>query len=564
VSVLEVPEVDAEPWPSLGGYVCKWIEENLVFGPGDLLGEPAKLDDEKRYLIWRAYEVFPPGHERAGQRRFTRVGWSLRKGSAKTELAAWIAAVELDRDGPVRCDGFKKNGTPIPRPVRNPYIPMCAYTEEQGEELAYGALREILMRSKSLEGRFDIGIERIIRISRRGDADGKAEAVASAPSARDGARTTFQHFDETHRFVLPSLRKAHQTMLQNIPKRKHADAWSLETTTAYLPGENSVAEGTHKHAKLVSEGRVRNSTLFFFHRQASDNDGATGKPYDLGDTEARKRAVLEASGPVAGWSAVDKIVSAFDDPDVDHTYWERVWLNRPIKGGDKAFDLELWRSRAVPLTNGQPYRPPKGALITLGFDGARYHDATGLVGTEIETGIQFVLGGWEQDPLDPKWQVPQDEVNQTVEYAFSEWTVWRMYCDPPYWESLCADWAGKYGEKVVVYFLTRLYNKMADAVRGFKNAMQDGVLRHDGHAMYERHIGNAHRRVISMRDDQEQPLFVIQKVRPDSPDKIDLATSGVLSWQAAQDARKDGAMTDEANVYNDRAARGEETVIRWL
>jgi hypothetical protein len=75
-----------------------------VFGPGDLRGQPAKLDDEKRGLIYRMYEVFPKGHAQAGRRRFKRVAVSLRKGSAKTELAAWIAICELHpgRPGSVR------------------------------------------------------------------------------------------------------------------------------------------------------------------------------------------------------------------------------------------------------------------------------------------------------------------------------------------------------------------------------------------------------------------------------------------------------------------------------
>ena len=63
--ILEVPPRDPESWPSLGGYVCARIEENLVFGPGDILGQPAKLDAEKQLLIWRIYEVFPRGHEQA-------------------------------------------------------------------------------------------------------------------------------------------------------------------------------------------------------------------------------------------------------------------------------------------------------------------------------------------------------------------------------------------------------------------------------------------------------------------------------------------------------------------
>lgn len=536
-----IPELElrGKEWPSLGPWVCKWIEDHLVFGPGDLLGEPAKLDDEKRFLIWRAYEVYPPGHEQAGRRRFQRVAFSLRKGSAKTELMAWLAAAELGRDAPVRCDGFRKDGTPIVRPVRNPYIPLLAYTEEQSEELAYGGLREILTRSRIVD-QFDIGLERIIRIGRGGQADGKVEAVAGVPSARDGARTTFQGFDETHRFTSPRLRRAHQTMLQNLPKRRHSDAWSLETTTAYAPGEYSVAESTHNYAKHVAEGRMRDSRLFFYHRQASDG-------YDLELRDDRKRAVLEASGPVASWSSIDAIVDQYEDPDADRTYWERVWLNRPTKSADQAFSAKRWAE----LEDGK-HKVAKGARITIGFDGARYHDATAAIATEIETGFQFALGVWERPAGQEEWQVPQGEVEDVIEHAFKTYKVLRMYADPPYWETVVATWAGKYGDKVVAEFLTSRYRRMADAVRAYANALVDGQLRHDGHVAFSRHIGNAQKRLLNYNDEQGHALYVLTKATPQSPAKIDAAVAAVLSWQARTDVLASGKGVKRTSVYEQR------------
>ena len=53
MSILVVPSLDEEPWPTLGGQVCAWIEANLTFGPGDLRGQPAKLDAEKRARMVR-------------------------------------------------------------------------------------------------------------------------------------------------------------------------------------------------------------------------------------------------------------------------------------------------------------------------------------------------------------------------------------------------------------------------------------------------------------------------------------------------------------------------------
>ncbi|WP_333771012.1 hypothetical protein [Streptomyces sp. IBSBF 2435] len=159
MGLLIVPGADAEPWPTLGGQVCQLLETYCVHGPGDLRGRQYTLDDEKRALIYRWYEVYPQGHPRAGKRRFKRAGLSVRKGTAKTELAAAVGFAELHPEGPVRCDGFDAYGQPVGRPVTDPYIPMVAYTEEQTEELAYGALFVMCTEGPDAD-LFDAGLDR--------------------------------------------------------------------------------------------------------------------------------------------------------------------------------------------------------------------------------------------------------------------------------------------------------------------------------------------------------------------------------------------------------------------
>jgi phage terminase large subunit-like protein len=534
VSVLVVPVLEETPWPTLGPLVCAWIERNLVHGPGDLRGKPARIDPEKRALIYRMYEVYPQEHALAGRRRFKRVAISLRKGTAKTELAAWLAAVELHHEGPVRCIGWDAAGQPIGGPVTDPYIPLVAYTEEQSEDLAYGALKVILELSP-IANDFDIGEERIMRV--RGD--GKAVPLASAPSARDGARTTFQHFDETHRFILARLRNAHTTMLANIPKRKLADAWSLETTTSPAPGERSVAEGTMQYAGAVADGRVLDSRLFFFHRQASDE-------HDLTTPEGLRAAVLEASGPAAEWTDIEGIVGQWQDPQADFSYLERVWLNRPVKSAERAFDVELFKARTR-----RDYVIPDGALVGLGFDGSKREDSTAIVATEISTGFQQVAAKWERPfgQAGDGWEVSQLEVEAAMATCFERWNVWRLYADPPYWESTVATWTGTYGDERVVSWLTRLWRKTADAIRGFVNAIADRELTHDGDPAYVRHVGNAFKRPLPMRAEDGKSIWIIQKERNDSPNKIDITMAGILSWQARCDAIAEGVGNEPENDY---------------
>ncbi len=548
--ILTVPH-DTILYPTLGPGVCDWIENELCFGPGDLQGQAAVLDDEKRALIYRMYEIFPEKHEHAGRRRFKRCGLSLRKGTAKTELLAWLAAAELHPLAPVRCIGWKK-GKPIGGPVTAPFIVLVAYTEEQSDELAYGALKAILEES-AIGKDFDIGLERIIRK----DGAGKAVSLSSSPNARDGARTTFLGEDETHRFTLPRLRQAHQVMMANLAKRKLADAWSLEITTAPEPGTGSVAEATMEYAQSVADGLTPDSRLFYFHRQASDE-------HDLTTKEGARAAVIEASGPAAAWSDIDAIVAQWSDPTTDRAYWERVYCNRLVKGSTQAFNVETWKALAKPT-----YRPKKGALITVGFDGAQFHDSTGIECTEVETGFQWTEGLWEcplgGDKLVPPWHVPASEVDAKMRWIFEYYTVWRLYADPPYWQSWIAAWAGAFDgegdqEKRVIEWWTNRRKPMTAALEGFNTAITDGSISHDGDKDLLRHLGNARKQELPQRDEQGHALWLIRKERPDSPHKIDLAMASILSWEARTDAIAAGAQL-QTSVY---LSRGVKSLADYL
>lgn len=530
-----VPAVEPDEstrWPSLGPLVVRFIEERLVFGPGDLRGEPAVVDAEKQSLIYRMYEVFPPGAKDInhklieGRRRFRRCAVSLQKGSAKTELAAWIAAVELHPEGPVRCAGFDARGRPVPAAVVDPYIPLVAYTEQQTEDLAYAALKAILELSPVARD-FDIGLE---RISRKG-GDGKAVALAGSPDARDGARTTFAHKDETHRWNLPRLLRAHTTMLANLPKRLLADPWELETTTAYSPGEGSVAEHTAEYARQVQSGQIRDSRLFYFHRQAGDG-------YDISDAAQLRAAIVEAAGPTAPWRDIDGIADQWQDPQADFPYLERVYLNRPVAASAQAFDVAAFKAGADPSRVVEPRR-----TITLGFDGSLYEDSTALIGTEVESGFQWVVGLWEKPQASrDDWQVPIAEVHAVVGEAFARWDVWRLFGDPSKWETTMAIWAGLYGEKRISKQPTIEIRRMASSLKAYAGAIRAGEVPNDGDPRFTAHLGNAVKAPLNFRDGDGAPLWLIRKERPGSPLKIDAAMAGCLSWQARLDAVASGAL----------------------
>ncbi len=529
---LIAPPDDGTGFPTLGPQVVDWMHENLVFGPGDLLGQPLVLDAEQQWFLWRFYELFPRGHAQEGRRRFQRCALSLAKGLRKTELAACIAAAELHPDAPVRFNGWQKGRKSHQlergRGLTDPFVVMVAYTEEQSNELAYGALTEILKHGP-LAGDFDIGLERIERTK---GGRGKAVSVAGSPSGTDGARTTFQLFDETHHMTSPRQKQAQQTMLANMPKRPAADPWTLETTTAPAPGAGSIAENTMDYARAVIGGKVADRSLFFFHRQAADS-------HDLTTPEGRKAAVIEASGPAAAWRDIDRIVARWDDPTADQTFLERVWLNRIVQQSAQAFNVPKWKMLAKPKTVSEY------SMIVIGFDGGQFHDSTGLVCTDILDGYQWMEAVWEKPqnwPREREWQVPSEDVDAKVRSLFERFMVWRMYADPPYWQSYIAKWVGEFGKERVHEWWTNRRRPMAQALESFDTAIKEGTLSHDGSKDLARHLGNARRMDLPQMDEQGKPLWLICKERPDSPHKIDLAMAAVLSWEARQDAIASGVV----------------------
>lgn len=537
MAVLVVPPLDLS-FPTLGPQLADFIEERLVFGPGSLGGQPARLDDEKRGILYRLYEVYPHGHRLAGRRRFQRAGIEIRKGLAKTEFAAWVGACELHPEAPVRCDGFDANGNPVGRPVNSPYIPMMAVTEEQVEELAYGVLKYVLENSPD-SYLFDISKERIIRLGPTGSNEGEAVAVSNAPGSRDGARTTFQHFDEPHRLFMPRHRDAHETMLQNMPKRPLEDPWTLYTSTAGMPGQGSIEEDVLAEAEAIARGENDDPSLFFFRRWAGDEHD------DLSTVEKRVAAVADATGPVGEWGVgqFERIAKDYDRKGIDKAYWERVWLNRWRRSGSQAFNMlrveELRRDE-----NGEPWEPiPDGAFVTAGFDGSRYRDATAIAITDIATGRQMLLGCWERPENVEEWEVPEHEVTELVADMMQRYDVWRMYCDPWYWTETVAGWAERWPDRVVEWHTNRP-SQMSTAVRSYVEAIDSGAVSFAENAWVEtlmRHMGNAGRRELKQVDDQGQPLWVMQKQDGRLADKFDAAMSACLSWTAYLDARRSGA-----------------------
>ncbi|NUS39520.1 MAG: terminase, partial [Lysobacter sp.] len=120
-------------------------------------------------------------------------------------------------------------------------------------------------------------------------------------------------------------------------------------------------------------------------------------------------------------------------------------------------------------------------------------------------------------------------------------------------ESHIRAWAGRYGDARVVEWVTGRVRQMAYALLSFNNAITAAELSHSGDQLLNEHMGNAVRRPIdNLLDDQERPLWLIEKERPDSPLKMDGAMAACLSWEARTHALAKGIAHKSTSIYETR------------
>lgn len=448
-----------------------------------------------------------------------------------TELMAIVALLEIHPDAPIRFNGYDpeaEGGLAPGRSVMSPFIPLLAPTLEQLKDLAYGAAMEIV---KDIDDAalFDPNKERIMI---NGEGESKIIPVAASAGRLDGQKPTFQGIDESHRMVEDRHIAAVTTIENNLKKRFADDPWQLSTTTAGDPSEPSMALREFQYGMKIAEGKIKDPTTFFYHRATSDENAK----FDT--MENRIKALKEASGPEAAkFRDLFSVAKEWDDENADHSYLERVWCNRWVQSSTSAFDAKKFRE-----LGDESLKIAPGSTIVLGFDGAISDDSTALVATEIETGIQNLVGIWEKPEGATRWQVPVGEVNAVMEDMFEFYDVLKLYADPPYWQESISKWAGRW-EKRVVEWPTRNETHIYYALRAYSEAINMGEVGHDNNQALIDHIAASGKNLLNRYDDEGKQKYRLAKRQRDK--KIDAAMAAVLSWQARLDALSEGAQEEE-------------------
>jgi hypothetical protein len=416
-----------------------------------------------------------------------------------------------------------------------PLIQITAFSEEQTDN-TYDALRPMI-DDGPLHDLVPRTGEEFIRLFN----GGRIDTVTSSHQSRLGQRVTFVVQGEvgiwTKRNQMTKVAETQYRGLAGMGGR------AALITNAWDPAEHSVAQqqfessATDVYRQFIQPPKnlsyANKRERHKIHRLVYPRDTLRqyGGHVDLDAIEAE---------------AADLIVR-------DETQAKRFFGNIPDSAAGRAFDIEIWNSLAI----ATPKVVPDDALITLGFDGSRRWDATALIATEIATGYQWPLGIWQRPEDVQVWEAPADEIDAAVIGAFERYEVWSLYCDPPYWESTIAAWAGRWGDKRVFEWWTNRTKPMAYALSSWREAQTSRELSHcaqsePGCGLFSAHVGNAFRFETGYRDDTGVNLWVVMKEQKNSLNKIDAVPAAALSWEARNDAIAGGALDVKPSVYEKR------------
>lgn len=394
-----------------------------------------------------------------------------------------------------------------------PLIQITAFSEKQTDNI-YSALRPMID-----EGPLRALIPKTGEVFIRLPDNGRIDVVTSEARSRLGARVTYVPQDET------GIWTAGAKMIDVAETQRRGLAGmggrAEETTNGWDPTAGSVAQRTADAAEKTGD-------IFRWHPQAPK-----GLSYK---SKAERRKIHRVVYEHCRWIDLDGIEAEAAELLIeDPAQAERFFGNRCVSGGGAAFDIDLFKSLKA------PFRVPRGAVIVIGVDGARFQDALAIIATDVKTGFQ-----WPLDIIERPDDAPDDyehdvrRADGAMVDAFERFMVWRVYIDDQRIEHLVEKWTNRWGSERIVTWHTYRPRPIAWAVRHFEQAMASSDpkarLSHDGDPTFATHIANSRKLMLTVKDDKEREMHTLSKDAVRSPRKIDAAMAAVLSWQARGDA----------------------------
>jgi hypothetical protein len=500
------------PELTLGYEAAKWAHTWLVQPNGPRAKQPFRLTDRQfRFLLWW-YAL-----DDLGRWLFHHGVRRLAKGSGKSPFAAVLALIEFC--APVRLERFDDRvlGGCRGKAVDMPLVQIAATAESQTANTMRMVRAFAPKKSKLVEAySIDPGKTQFYKLP-----EGTLEVITSSATAAEGAEGSFSIGDETEHWKPANGGVDLAAVIQdNLAK---SGARMLETSNAWVPGAESVAEGTWDAWVAQEEGRTRGETRILYDALIAPPDT------DMSDADSL-RAALEFVYSDCEWKK-----PAPDRPPDVRPIMERIWspaarpddskrkyLNQPTVAEDAWTTPEDWAvltdvTRVV----------EDGEEVGLFFDGSKSRDATALLGICIEDGHVFTVDVWEPDTAHTTESVvPVADVDLAVRRAAERWKVLGFLADVQEWESfvkvswpelfpgLIVQASGGKDPQAIAWDMRSHVFDFTQAAELCLAEIEDRAFTHDGDSRVARHVGNCRRR-------PNRYGVSVGKESPSSPRKID-------------------------------------------
>lgn len=441
-----------------------FIAEYLLVPKGVGAGKPVRLRDFQTEIIRGA---FAPG---------IRTGLvSVARANGKTGLAAMLAVTELfagDASAEV----------------------LVVASDQRQANITLRMARRMIELNPVLEERAQIYADRIVVPHN----DSLLLPLPAEPGALHGHDPSLLIVDELH-VVSEAVWEAVTSVSGKRP----------ESLTLAISTPSSSPDCVMW--RLVEHGRAGDDPAFYLKEFAAPDGCATD------DREAWREAnpALACEEPFLAEDGLEAARRTLREP-----VFRQLRLGQWVTGVEAWLPWGAWDACADNFRGAAK----KGERVVLAFDGSASGDSTALVGCTLD-GHLWVEGLWE-NPGDPRWRVPREDVTRAVDVAFTKYDVVELACDPWGWRSEIEDWAKRHGERRVIEWNTAHAARMAPATDRLYQAVVTHQVTHDGDSRMAAHIAHCVAKATPQGD-------LVSKDKRGSPRKIDAAVAAIVAYDRA-------------------------------
>ncbi|WP_218951915.1 phage terminase family protein [Amycolatopsis anabasis] len=515
------------PEHSLGWGVINWMAAWLRH-PEDLDKPFLPTLEQARFLVWW-YACDERG-------RFVYRSGILRrlKGWGKDPLVAAMSLAELC--GPVAFSHWDADGKPVGKQRSAAWIQVAAVSQDQTRNTF--ALFAPLASPKLVE-QYGLDLNKTIIYSRDG---GMIEAVTSSPLALEGKRPTLVIMNEVQWWVESNSGHDMYSVIEgNVTKRAGNGARYLAICNAHRPGEESIGERLWDNYLAVQGGQAIDTGILYDALEAPADTPVSEIPnpdvdptgFEAGIEQLRRG--LEVARGDATWLDLGSIIASILDINNLVSESRRKYLNQVNASEDAWVAPHEW-DRAHSAVELQP-----GDRITMAFDGSKGGDWSALVACRVDDAAIIPLKVWNPELYGG--EVPREDVDAMVHWAFSRFEVVAFRSDVKEFEAYVDQWGQKYKKKLKIDAIpgkpiafdmrgsdnTAVRKKFALDCERFLDALLEGELTHNGDKVLRAHVLNAHRHPTNF------DAITIRKASKDSARKIDAAVCAVMAYGARQE-----------------------------